>query len=167
MPYLIDGYNLLFATGRLTGRGGKHTLQSSRKWLLIEVVRWHGPEASSVTVVFDARGAPAGVPAEDEHGGVRVLFARGQTADDLIEEMIRDESAPRLLAVVSDDHRIQQAARRRDCQVLGCLDYWERCQQRQLSSTGPARAEPAKPDGSSEEETRRWLEVFGDTDEPH
>jgi predicted RNA-binding protein with PIN domain len=163
MPYLIDGYNLLYATGRLTARAGKHTLESSRKWLLVEVVRWHGPEASSVTVVFDASRAPAGA-AESEHGGVRVLFARGQSADDLIEQLIRDESTPRSLTVVSDDNRIKLAAKRRGCEVLGCLDYYEMWQQPRPAARSAAVAEPAKPDSSTEEEKRRWLEVFEDID---
>jgi predicted RNA-binding protein with PIN domain len=166
MPYLIDGYNLLFAVGRLTARSGKGALEASRKWLLVEVVRWHGPEASAVTVVFDASKAPPGRSGEREHGGVRVLFAQGQTADDVIEELIRDESSPRSLTVVSDDNRIKNAARRRGCDVLGCLDYVERWHQPRPVSESVPQPESAKPDDSTEEEKRRWLDAFKDIDDP-
>lgn len=163
MPYLIDGYNLLHATGRLTARAAKHTLEASRKWLLVELVRYHGPDASNVTVVFDAVNAPAHVRGEQEHGGVKVVYSRGQTADDLIEELIEDEASPRLLTVVSDDNRIKQAARRRGCVVLGCLDYCERWQERPTIPAVAIPAEPAKPE-ETEEEKRRWLDVFGEAD---
>src|SRR5262245_21736472 len=168
MPYLIDGYNLLFATGRLTPRAGRDALEASRKWLLVEVVRHHAEESSEVTVVFDAAGAPPGTPTRVRHGAVRAPLARGQTADDLIEELIRDEPAPRSLTVVSDDNRIREAARRRGCVVLGCLDYCERWVQPRTAPAGPP-PEPAKPEAMTEQERRRWLEAFGDaddTDEP-
>jgi uncharacterized protein len=164
MRYLIDGYNLLFATGRLTARAGRGALEASRKWLLVEVVRFHGTESASVTVVFDAAGAPPGTPLHEDHGDVRVLFARDQTADDLIEELIRDESAPRALTVVSDDNRIKEAARRRDCVVLGCLDYCERWRQPRRAAAVPA-VEPAKPEVMSEQERQRWLEAFKDVED--
>jgi predicted RNA-binding protein with PIN domain len=165
MAYLIDGYNLLFATGRLTQRAGRGALEASRKWLLVEVVRHHGEGASEVTVVFDAAGAPPGTPPPERHGGVNVLFARGQTADDLIEELIRGEPAPRSLTVVSDDHRIRDAARRRGCAVLGCLDYCERWTQPPRAAAEPP-AEPGKPEAMTDQERRRWLEAFGGADDP-
>jgi predicted RNA-binding protein with PIN domain len=165
MHYLIDGYNLLHALGRLTAKAGKHALDSARKGLLIQLVTWHGADARDVTVVFDAASQPAGPPGESEHGGVRVLFSSGQTADDLIEELLRDEPSPKRLTVVSDDHRIQHAARRRGCAVLDCLDYCERAQQRPVAA--PVPPEPAgKPEGVAPEEVERWLDVFREADEP-
>lgn len=132
--------------------------------MLVELVRWHGPEAAGVTVVFDAGNAPPGTTDETERAGVRVRFARGQTADDLIEELIRDEPNARALTVVSDDNRIKEAARRKGCVVMGCLDYCERWQQPRRPAAAPS-VEPAKPEAMTEEETRRWLEAFGDADE--
>jgi predicted RNA-binding protein with PIN domain len=165
MPHLIDGYNLLYAMGRLTPRSNRHNLESARKALLIQLVAGHGPDAGGVTVVFDAQAAPPGSPGADSHGGVRVLFSQGQTADDLIEELIRHESSPRLLTVVSDDHRIQQAARRRGCTVLGCLDYYERLQDREVRPVVTPPEPPGKPEQMSAEETQQWLDVFKDADE--
>lgn len=163
MPHLIDGYNLLYATGRLAPRSGRSALEASRQWLLVELVRYHAADASSVTVVFDAAGAPPGVPPHERHGGVRLLFARGQTADDLIEELIRDEPAPKSLTVISDDNRIREAARRRGCVVLGCLDYCEQWTRPKRTSAAPA-ADPAKPEAMTEQERRAWLQAFGDAD---
>jgi predicted RNA-binding protein with PIN domain len=166
MPTLIDGYNLLHAMGRLTPHSPPRALQSARRSLLLQVRAGHGPEAGEVTVVFDAHGAPPGAATESVFEGVQVRFARGQTADDLIEEMIRAESSPRFLVVVSDDHRIQQAARRRGCRALGCLDYCETLLRRRPTASSPGPAPPIKPEQSSAEETRRWLEAFGELDDP-
>ncbi len=165
MRYLIDGYNLLHALGRLTARAGKHALDSARKGLLIQLVTWHGPASADVTVVFDAASQPAGPPGESEHGGVRVLFSCGQTADDLIEELLRHQGDPKHLSVVSDDHRIQHAARRRGCPVLGCLDYCERMQERPAAAPAPPEA-TGKPEGVAPDEVERWLDVFKEADEP-
>jgi predicted RNA-binding protein with PIN domain len=163
MPYLIDGYNLLHALGLLTARMARHGLESARANLLQRLRASRAPEAADVTVVFDAAGAPPGAPPEADHGTVRFLFARGQTADDLIEDLIRRAPVPRGLTVVSDDHRVRRAATRRGCAVLGCVDYCERLTRTEQAP--PAAEPPAKPD-SSPEDTQRWLDVFGDDDDP-
>jgi predicted RNA-binding protein with PIN domain len=165
MPYLIDGYNLLFATGRLTAKSPRHSLDSARKALLIDLTAGHGADISEVTVVFDAAGAPQGIPQRDEHGGARVLFSRQQSADDLIEELIRGEANSRSLIVVSDDHRIQQAARRRGCVVLGCLDYYEKLHNHEIHPPAPPPAAPPTKPQPSPEETQRWLDAFKEADE--
>jgi predicted RNA-binding protein with PIN domain len=164
MPTLIDGYNLLHATGRLTARAGKKALEGARRSLLLQVRAGHGPGARDVTVVFDARGAPEGAPDGGEFDGIQIRFAKGQTADDLIEDLIRAEPSPRLLVVVSDDHRVKRAAQRRGCQSLGCLDYYERLQARRPAGTPPPAVPSGKPEEVTPEETRRWLDAFADVD---
>lgn len=165
MRYLIDGYNLLHAMGVLLGRVGPHRLESARLNLLDRIRALHGDDAGAVTVVFDAANAPPGVRPEQDHQGIRVLFALREEADDLIETLIRHDSAPRRLAVVSDDRRLKEAARRRGCPALGCLDYLEQVRRQ---APHPADADgAAKPPGDSDDEKRRWLEAFGDvTDDP-
>src|SRR5690242_13106530 len=119
MPVLIDGYNLLYALGWVRGRrGGPAALEKARRHLLGLLSGAYGAEAATVTVVFDAAKAPAGVADSEIYQGVHVRYAvRHEQADDLIEEVIRQDSAPRQLTVVSDDHRLQRAARRRRCVV--------------------------------------------------
>jgi hypothetical protein len=156
MRYVIDGYNLLYALGLVHARMGPHGLEKARLALL---GRLAASGETAVTVVFDAGHAPPGVPAEQDHQGVRVLFALGREADDLIEELIGQDSAPRGLTVVSDDHRVQQAARRRHCPVLGCLDFIEHLG-RPTPSAPPPEEAPAKPSGISRAEAQHWLREF-------
>jgi predicted RNA-binding protein with PIN domain len=126
MRLLIDGYNLIHAAGilgprRSDGRG----LERSRAALaqfISGLLRAN--EKSSAVVVFDAAGAPPGLPSEMFVHGVYVRFARGySSADELIEELINADTSPRRLTVVSSDHRIQRAARRRRATAVDS-DTW-------------------------------------------
>lgn len=159
MAILIDGYNLLFALGRLTPRSGRGALEGARRWLL-QQLRLRERPGTDVTVVFDGGSGACGRKTPEDPGDIRVVFSQGTSADDVIEELIRKESAPRSLTVVSDDHRLQQAARRRGCVVRKCLDYYE--QDRKTPASSPVTDPPAKPDGSSAEDVDRYLKAFGD-----
>jgi uncharacterized protein len=161
MHYLIDGYNLLHAMGVLPARTGPGGLARARLRLLGLLHGVYEADSHQVTVVFDAAGAPAGAAAAATFQGIRVCYAlHQQEADDLIEERIRHEGAPRQLTVVSDDHRLQQAARRRQCITLGCLDYLDELG-RLRRLRGPKAGEPPeKASRLGEEEVRHWLAEF-------
>lgn len=186
MPsYLIDGYNLLYAMGVLHGRTGNYSiarpsstssasssgrtgsgpggLEKARLRLLGLLHGTFRDDSNRVTVIFDAANPPPDAVEVMDHHGIQVRFAiRQEQADDLIEELIRHDSAPRRLHVVSDDHRIQQAAHRRHCLVLSCGDFlnWLERQRRQQPASQPPPA--VKPEGVSREETQYWLHEFAD-----
>jgi hypothetical protein len=166
MRYLIDGYNLLHAMGLLCDKAGPHSLEKARLALLGHLRGCHGADVSAVTVIFDAEGAPPGAVPEDEYQGLHISYALDGKADDRIEDLIRHEATPNQLTVVSDDHRIQQAARRRRCPVLGCLDYLDAMER--LRHRKPPSAEvPAKPEKVTDGETQYWLREFADlADDP-
>src|SRR4051794_15010603 len=116
--YVIDGYNLLHAMGALGGKAGPHGLEKARGRLLGMLHGAMGEESSAVTVVFDAAHAPPGSARDQDAHGIHVKFATGkQEADDVIEQLIRQSSSPKTLHVVSDDHRLHQAAKRRGCAI--------------------------------------------------
>jgi uncharacterized protein len=166
--YLIDGYNLLFAMGVLTRRVGPGGLEKARQRLLGLLASAFGHEASSVTVVFDAGNAPRGATEVQEFRGLQVRFAvRQDEADDLIEELLRRDSAPRRLTLVSDDHRLQQAARRRACQVQGCDEFLDWLDRRRRPRAPPRAETPEKRERLTAGETQRWLDEFADlADDP-
>ncbi len=164
MAYLIDGYNLLYAMGVLRGRVGPHGLEKARQRLLGLLQGALGAEASNATIVFDAAGAPAGAKEEQEYQEIHVRFAVHQEqADDLIEDLIHHDSAPKQLTVVSDDHRLQQAARRRHCPVLGCLDFLEELDRTRRRQKVKSAKEPEK-EIPSRQDMDRWLRAFADLD---
>jgi hypothetical protein len=162
MRYLIDGYNLLHATGHLSGRVGPHGLEKARQALLGRLAALVKTGAG-VTVVFDAHGAPPIVEREQTYQGVRVCFALGGAADDVIEDLIRRDSAPRLLTVVSDDRRLKDAARRRQCPTPGCLDFYDEIDK--APPPAPPDEVPDRPPTLSEREVKGWLQAFGGADD--
>src|SRR5690606_34519981 len=102
MALLIDGYNLLHASGIL-GRGtGPGSLERSRNALLNFLAESLTPrELAATTIVFDAREAPPGLSRQVTFRGIAVRFApRGSDADAEIELLIEACTAPRKLVVV-------------------------------------------------------------------
>ena len=166
MRYLIDGYNLLHAMGLLCGKVGPHGLHKARLALLDQLCGRHGAESVDVTVIFDASRAPAGAVPEEHYRGIHICYALQGEADDLIEDLIQREAAPQQLTVVSDDHRLQHAARRRRCPMLGCMDYLDQMERLRRPKTTEEEAS-AKPESISADETRHWLREFADlVDDP-
>ena len=158
MRYLIDGYNLLHATGHLVGKVGPHVLEWARQALLSRLAAFVKAGAGGVSVVFDARKAPSSVAPEQLYQGVHVYYTLDQEADDLIEQLIHDDSAPQSLTVVSDDRRLKEAARRRHCPTQTCLDFYD------LTEKPPPQTEgepEERPRTMSEQDVRAWMRAFG------
>jgi predicted RNA-binding protein with PIN domain len=164
MPILIDGYNLLNATG-IVGQGvGLGSLGQSRLALLNFLAESIDPsELPHTTIVFDAHDPPPGLPRVLHHRGIRVCFAAKQeTADQRIAALIREHSAPRRLIVVSSDHEVQRAARRRRAKALDS-DVWYaeliRTRRQREEASDEQEARPAVP--LLEEDVNYWLRQFG------
>jgi predicted RNA-binding protein with PIN domain len=166
MRLLIDGYNLLHAVTSVPPRLGPDGLRKLRNRFLNDLAYRLGPiEAAATTVVFDAHEPPEDLPRRTMHKGMTILFAAGQEgADAGIEALIAQHSAPKRLTVVSSDHRIRQAARRRKARVLTADEFW--------SSLAPRKraASPAPEPGPTPEraapltaaESAYWQERFRD-----
>jgi len=127
----------------------------------------YGNDSGTVTVVFDASRAPPGAVEQEDYGGIHIRYALDREADEVIETLIQREATPRQLTVVSDDHRLQQAARRRRCLVRGCLDYLKEIERRRQQRHKPVPLEAvAKPEYISPEEAQHWLRTFSQADKP-
>jgi uncharacterized protein len=165
MSLLIDGYNLLNATGIL-GRGrGPGSLERARQGLLNTLAEsLPAEDVPRTTIVFDASEAPWGVASQKRHLGMTVIFAsRDEDADTLIERLISAESAPKRLTVVSSDHRVQRAAKRRRATAVDS-DKWftHVLRDRVARSASSATADLPKPEGPlTDGEVAHWLSEFG------
>ena len=160
MRYLIDGYNLMYALGLVRRNGGRAGWDRARRQMLDWLADRLDDATADTTVIFDAQNSLGGV-IEETHRGLRVLRDRGRTADDLIEDMLREERSPETLTVVSNDSRVRDAATRRGCQVRKCSEHVD------ALLTATKRAPPAAKDDEKEtrttpEETAEWLKAFGE-----
>lgn len=163
MRILVDGYNLAHASGILSRNIGPGTLQRARDGLVgFLMASLSQAERSGTTVVFDAKNAPHDLPKEQIVDGIRVLYAFGYaTADALIEELIRAESAPRQLVVVSSDRQIQLAARRRRATSVDSDRWYADLRRRRREAARAERTPQEKPSlRGAEEEIEYWVRLF-------
>lgn len=159
MHYLIDGYNLLHHAGRLLAKRSAN-LEAARLDLLRLLHGRFGKEPVKVTAVFDARHAPANVPQQEDYFGIEVRFTRFEEADDLIEAIIRKVATPAQLTIVSNDRRIKEAARRRRCPVMECVEFWETLLHRPRDEMKPAAPDSERP-AMTRGEVDAWVREFG------
>jgi uncharacterized protein len=175
MRWLIDGYNVMHAGGRLGAKLGRDGFKRARRRFLDELSAALGPHvAGRTTVVFDASVHPGDFKLDASYRGLDVLFALGdENADARIEQLIAGHSNPKTLTVVSSDRRIRQAAARRRTRCLTAEQYWEliddykerrrRALKTEISSEPLATEEEAQTAAAAE--SALWLEAFRDVAE--
>ncbi len=162
---LIDGYNLLHAAGMAQSSYAPQELQRCRNQLLKFLrEKLSAAEKSRTTIVFDARNPPPDRPAQSVVGGMRVMFANpGGDADVCIQNLIDGHSAPRQITLVSSDHVLQAAARRRQARFVDSDAFFEQLERRRAGS--PVADADAKSGPLSQAQAEYWLKIFGDIPE--
>jgi predicted RNA-binding protein with PIN domain len=126
MNVIIDGYNLIFQCGLQGRTAGSLALEKARNRLISELsTRLDEPTREKTTIVFDANDRPVKEVADEQQiNGLHVVYAADHDdADSLIEELIRRHPTPKKLTVVSSDHRLHEAARRRKATAVDS-DVW-------------------------------------------
>jgi predicted RNA-binding protein with PIN domain len=154
---IIDGYNLLRAVQNLTEQSFNITdvqLCSILSEYLYRIKKKGG-------IVFDGTG-PRDKTAFNNLYNLEVIFSgSSREADDVIEKLILEDTAPRNLTVVSSDRRIKTAANKKKATAVDCIDFWTEVI-KQLEKKKKRQVEPpGKFIGISEAETEYWLKVFG------
>ena len=161
MRYLIDGYNLLHALGLARKSGGRAAWDGARRQLLDWLADQFGETASDVTVAFDAQKAVGGRVAE-RFRGLHVLREGGWSADDLIEDLLRDEPSPETLTIVSNDTRVRGAATQHgvaNCKCGEFVDQLFELHRKTSDSSVDLTSKPVTPPTLAEHE--EWLRAFG------
>ena len=113
------------------------------------------------SIIFDGTG-PKDKSVFNNLFNLEVVFSgANREADDVIEKLILENTAPRHLSVVSNDRRIKQAAKKRKATAVDCIDFWTQLI-KQLEKKKKSNAEPqSKFLGISGAETEYWLREFG------
>jgi predicted RNA-binding protein with PIN domain len=163
---VIDGYNLMHASGHvLTARGPRDFEQQRERFLRWLTKRIPERLRPLTLVVFDAGETDNTYVEHETRYGLRVIYSpQGLEADDLIEELIEIHATPKRLQVVSSDHRLHKAARRRKGTCVDsdeCLSMLARLAREEYERR-QQREELAKPAGETFEQTSEWLTVFAD-----
>jgi predicted RNA-binding protein with PIN domain len=168
---LIDGYNVV-APVAPPGRIPDPTwLQRERNQLVRRLVKHLSEDIRKRTcIVFDAANPPTDRPSEFDVDGIQVRFAVDYPeADDLLEQIITSHSAPKNLAVVSSDHRVQTAANRRGSQTFDSQPWLDDLMDGRIG-LAPAQSSRAgqgseansdKPDSIDDDDVQQWMSDFG------
>jgi predicted RNA-binding protein with PIN domain len=162
MALLIDGYNLLHVSDIFASEGAGTELHRARLALLDYLATSLSKrDRVQTTIVFDAAGAPPRLPSQLVHDGMQVYFARRHAdADEMIEHLLEGWQSPKSLTVVSSDHRVQRAARRRGAAYIDS-DRWFAELQTARQRRESEQERLGKPDTTtSPEDTAYWLDEF-------
>ena len=115
-----------------------------------------------LTVVFDSQ-TKLRLPTRLSYQGIDVQFSKGyENADELIIEMIQSFDVPKRLLVVSSDHEIQTAAKRRRATAIDS-DVWLDQLETKVEDESDSENATSKPAPNSTD-TEHWLNVFSDID---
>jgi len=156
--WIIDGDNLRHAWPTHAGAAlGRVALcEALRHWVRRAGVR--------VTVVFDGPAPRRELERQIRHGEAEVIFSGPRSADEVIEDLIEQAPSAANLVVVSSDHAVRAAARRRRAQAIKSHDF---VINGMAPSGAPRRrpaAEPVEPDSAGhngEGDAAHWLREFG------
>jgi len=155
---IVDGYNVIYADSRLK-KTVKRDLQAARQQLIDRIARYLEKKNLQITVVFDGRGGLTDVDIRIP-GKLQILFSSsGQTADEVILEMLYASSNPRKYTVVTSDMAdIGRAARGLGSQLLSSTEFLKRI--RVKTETGGKRQKEESP----VEDIDYWLNKFEERD---
>lgn len=158
MPVLIDGYNLL----RFIQNSDEEFQRLDEAALCRILSRYLKGIRDHGHIVFDGIGPPD----KTDLGGIRGLevYFSGPNieADEIIEEKISDNTAPRRLTVVSSDRRIRAAAAKRKAVAVKSDIFWDMLiRQLDKGKRKPSVEPREKHNGITESETDQWLNIFG------
>lgn len=155
MPFLIDGYNLLWAVQK-NGEG----MEAIEDVELCRILgRYLGLTGQRAEIIFDGTGPPE-KQVFDNIKGLEVFFSgQSSDADTVIEDKIRMDSAPRRLVVVSSDNKVRKAAHTRKAASIKSELFWKDVH-KIISRRQKESEPPGKRSGISEGETEQWMRFF-------
>ena len=125
---IIDGYNLMHAAGIGKTSSGPGDLERRRRRLVQQVAaRLDHKAAADAMMIFDSAQDLNDQPSPEELSvPLRVRFSQaGRDADSEIEWLLESHSSPRQVLVISSDHRLHKAARRRKAKCMDSEEFWK------------------------------------------
>jgi len=161
MPLLIDTFNVLHTTGVLPpDLAGIDVLG------LIGLLQQSRYANDRITLACD--GSPhttgqdtASAGSVDELDGFTIRHSGPvKTADDLIIELIKLNTAPRRLVVVSSDHQILRAARKRRCKVFSSPEFLQQLADDARLPRPSGTRFPKPRTAMTDQQVASWMSIF-------
>lgn len=156
MPFVIDGYNLLRSVQKMEEFAALSDVQMCRAVSdFLSCIRDHGH------LVFDGIG-PKDKSAFGGMPFLEVYFSgQGVEADDVIEQRIQDNTAPKKLVIVSSDQRLRAAAGKRKAKSIPSEMFWQiLLAELERQSKRPEPEPTEKRHGLTDREADVWLDIF-------
>ncbi|MCP5064680.1 MAG: NYN domain-containing protein [Ignavibacteriae bacterium] len=146
--YIIDGNNLIGKIPQIWNLQKKDK-QASRVRLVSLLQLYFSKKNVNVSLHFDGFAADA-IPS----GKLKIKYSNNKIADIIIKEEIDLSKNPKVLAIVSSDHNIQDYARVNSCTVIKSEDF-----AKQLSQKKDTAAEEEINKSISNDEMKRLFGV--------
>lgn len=118
LHYLVDGYNIVKQAPALADRSLEQGRDGLLRW--IDAQRPQGSVNNRVTVVFDGSSEHFG---GSWAGTARVIFSRGESADECIKALVEKSAARSNVVVVSDDKGITRYVRSLGARIMGVKEF--------------------------------------------
>jgi len=111
---IVDGYNFIFKFFKQEGSSSENLIYLREK--LIEDLAWYKIQKNcSITVVFDGKNSSNPGRSTQIIDDVKVIYSgRGETADEIIEELVDRKSEYRKVFVVTSDYSQQKVVFRKN-----------------------------------------------------
>jgi predicted RNA-binding protein with PIN domain len=158
--FLIDGYNLLFAGGRVR----RDRLPEARKALLHALARYCEVCGQKARIIFDYSQGPP--PSRARLGAVEVCFTpKGVSADEEILGMIEGTSDRTAFTLVTSDREVADPARKKSVKVIGSESFRREMEKVLKDAEEKTDEAPEKGKGLGAGEVDYWMRQFGLRDE--
>jgi predicted RNA-binding protein with PIN domain len=151
--YIIDGYNVLKKIPQIS----KLELKQGRQSLLDIIKKYNLCGKNEVTIAFDGR---ADVISYAHKSPYVVKFSENESADKLIERLVKKSENPQKVIVVTDDKELRFNVKRLGAEVISVKEFGKKIPEKK-SKERPIKKQPLKQDEAkkiTEELKRIWLD---------
>jgi predicted RNA-binding protein with PIN domain len=121
---IVDGYNVLMQMGL------KDKTLEARRDHFIRILNTRSRMFDGIMVVFDGKEEVEGSYIKPRIP-VRVIYTRGESADDRIKLMIEKAQNPRAITIATDDREIKDFAKMHGCKLISSQELIEKLIPRQ------------------------------------
>ncbi|MCX7679260.1 MAG: NYN domain-containing protein [Spirochaetes bacterium] len=126
MPYLIDGFNLLYKFPDCEALMVQNKLDDARIRLLTILKEYVKITGKKVRVVFDGKKHPLLEIKNETFGFIDVFYSLDYSADFLIKEFIKKDINPRMTTVVTSDNGIIDFVKKFGVRITKSEDFAEK-----------------------------------------